>query len=335
MTRRQIAYFLSVAECESFSRAAERLHVAQSALSARIGELERMLGCSLFERRSHGVTLTGAGRALLPHAREIELAFERAVKAVTVPDVTSRLSIQLGVTPSIGATFLPVLLEAGSGINPEADWQVQQTISVRLIDMLGQGEIDAAICYLRVVSPLLHVSKLYGENLALIGARSVLGSDESDIPFTELASLSFVLDPKINPRRHLVDAAMLRTGIELQMHAEIEPLSVKKVLVRDRGLCAILPRYLFAAELAQGTCVARCIVTPRLPLTLYLLYRKALDGQLRSYIQASIARAMLQMGKTKPSQVLSSAGKRRGDLHGAEDSGAGRARSARVDRRGQ
>ena len=66
---RQLRYFLAVAEELHFTRAAERLHMAQPALSARIRELERAAGVPLFRRTTRVVELAPAGEALLPHAR--------------------------------------------------------------------------------------------------------------------------------------------------------------------------------------------------------------------------------------------------------------------------
>jgi DNA-binding transcriptional LysR family regulator len=210
-------------------------------------------------------------------------------------------TVQIGVTPSVGATFLPVLLETAAGFDPEVDWQVQQTISVTLVEMLGRGDIHAALCYLKVTSALVRSMKLYSEEMLLIGRHEVLGEDNGDIAFADLVRFKFVLDPKINPRRQLVDAAMARTGTELQMQAEIEPVSAKRILVRDKGLCAILPRHLFAPELADGSCTARRIVSPRLPLTLYLLLGKGIDGRLSAFIRSSSAAAAARMVKSRPS----------------------------------
>jgi DNA-binding transcriptional LysR family regulator len=302
MTRRQIAYFLSVASHRSFSRAAEHLHVAQSALSARIAELERSLGRILFVRHSHGVTLTEAGQTLLPYAKEIEAAFERASRAILAPTVEKN-SFRLGVTPSVGSALLSFLLEATNELRPDVDWQVQQTISVNLINMLEKDEIAAAICFLKVSSPKISCFKVHSEDMALIGLPSIIGDVDADIAFSELPAFKFVLDPRINPRRQIVDAAMSRMGIDLPAPAEIEPLSVKRVLMRDKGLCAILPRRLFVTDVAEGFFSARRIVSPKLTLTMYLLLSKSLDKSSTTFIRKSIQNAVALMAKAAPTRV--------------------------------
>ena len=69
MELRQLEYFVAVAEEANFTRAAERIHVAQPAVSAQIQRLERELGQTLLDRSRRAVRLTAAGEAVLPHAR--------------------------------------------------------------------------------------------------------------------------------------------------------------------------------------------------------------------------------------------------------------------------
>src|ERR1700748_2008553 len=82
MELRHLEYFLAVADTRSFTRAAQRLHVVQSGVSATIKALERELGSALFTRSSQEVALTPAGRAFLPRARETLESARAAVDAV-------------------------------------------------------------------------------------------------------------------------------------------------------------------------------------------------------------------------------------------------------------
>src|ERR1700727_1043049 len=79
---RDLRYFVAVAEDLHFTRAAERLFISQPALSKQIRMLERTLGVELFHREGRRVSLTDAGEALLPHARQTVSAWDRALEAV-------------------------------------------------------------------------------------------------------------------------------------------------------------------------------------------------------------------------------------------------------------
>src|ERR1041384_5217542 len=97
MELQQMRYVVAVAETDSFTRAAERCLVVQSALSHQIARLERELGAKLFERTSRRVRLTPAGAAFLPAAQQSVQAAERAVSevAAAIGEVRGRLAVGL------------------------------------------------------------------------------------------------------------------------------------------------------------------------------------------------------------------------------------------------
>src|SRR5579862_9866305 len=102
MELRQLAAFVAVAEEGSFTRASDRLHVVQSAVSANIRNLERELGARLFDRTTHKVTLTEAGRALLPEARATLQATTAARDAVDAVRGGVRGTVVLGTMQGQG-----------------------------------------------------------------------------------------------------------------------------------------------------------------------------------------------------------------------------------------
>jgi DNA-binding transcriptional LysR family regulator len=83
MELRQLAYFLAIAEERNFTRAAQRIPIAQPAISQQIQRLESELGESLFVRDRRGITLTAASEALLPHARAMLASAEQAREGIT------------------------------------------------------------------------------------------------------------------------------------------------------------------------------------------------------------------------------------------------------------
>ena len=106
MELRHLEYFTAVAAELNFSRAAERIHVVQSALSAAVGKLEKELGVALFDRSKRQIALTAAGEIFLDHAREAIQAANRAQSSVV--DYRGQLTgtVTLGILMSWGTLNL-------------------------------------------------------------------------------------------------------------------------------------------------------------------------------------------------------------------------------------
>ncbi|MER6941718.1 LysR family transcriptional regulator, partial [Nocardioides sp. NPDC000441] len=146
MERRQLEFFLAIAEAGSFTSAAARLHVAQPSLSYAVRGLERELGGPLFERHGRGVRLTPAGSALLGPARRVVRGFELAAGAVrSVSDEGfGRLRITSSTVWAV-EPLVPVLAEFRR-IQPGA--QVVVTDPQHRSDVLDQvrkGEADVGL----------------------------------------------------------------------------------------------------------------------------------------------------------------------------------------------
>src|SRR5512142_1189651 len=108
MELRQLAVFVAVAEEGSFTRAADRLHVVQSAVSAGVRNLERELGTRLFDRSTHKVALSDAGRALLPEARATLAAAAAARDAIDAVTGAVSGTVHLGTMQAQGMRAIDV-----------------------------------------------------------------------------------------------------------------------------------------------------------------------------------------------------------------------------------
>ncbi len=145
MDLRQLRQLVTIAELGSYRRAAETLHIAQPALSVSIQKLEHMVGAQLLERGTRGVTLTGAGQALIADARRALYHADQARQAARRVALGEWGTLRLGFVGSATYTLLPRLLPAFRAACPDVALELREDSTVGLLAMLRGGEIDAAL----------------------------------------------------------------------------------------------------------------------------------------------------------------------------------------------
>ena len=145
MELRQLEYFVAVAEEANFTRAAERVHISQSGVSAQIRQLEHDLGATLIDRSGRSATLTGAGTAALEHARAT-LGSVQALRHA-VDEVTGVIRGRLAVGMVNGCTVLPLFdaLAAFHQAHPGIEIALYENNSDRLIGDVRSGAADLAL----------------------------------------------------------------------------------------------------------------------------------------------------------------------------------------------
>ena len=183
----QLRSFVEVAELGQLTRAAERLHVSQPALSAQIRSLEDELATVLFERGAGGMTLTPAGRHLLPQAERV-LAAAQALRSEALAlrgEVSGR--IRLGTVGDPELTRLPDVMRRAVDLHPLLEIDVRHEVSGAAFAKVRDGELDAAFYYgdlahpavaalvlatlaFRVVVPAAWAARLAGANWEAIAA---------------------------------------------------------------------------------------------------------------------------------------------------------------------
>jgi DNA-binding transcriptional LysR family regulator len=153
MELRQLGYFLAVARERSFTRAAERLHVAQPGISQQIRQLEAELGSELFDRSAKPVRLTPAGRALLPHAQDAVDAADAGRDALHRLRGVVGGRVSLGTIPGIPHLDLAGLLSAFHSDHPHVEMTLREEHPVALLEHLRHDEYDAAFVGLSQPEP--------------------------------------------------------------------------------------------------------------------------------------------------------------------------------------
>lgn len=158
--------FTALARTKNFTRAAEELHLSQSALSRAIQKLEDQLGQPVFERKPREVVLTELGELLLERAKHILQLMEDTFSELS--EAGRRGRIRLGAIPTIAPYFLPGLLSSFAKKHPDIAVIVQEDTTENLIKRCNHGEIDLAILALPLLAKNLEVEPLFDEELLLV-----------------------------------------------------------------------------------------------------------------------------------------------------------------------
>ena len=191
-TLRQLQYFVAVAEHGAFGAAAEALAVSQPSLSKQLAAMEAEIGAILFERTSRRVALTAVGEVMLPRARNIlheALEFQAVARGTHGP-FGDRLSI--GVLPSLGAYFMPLVSRRLHRVFPNLRLAVQEGTTVQLLDMLKNGSLDVVIGT-PTNNPEFESYSLFAETLWICTAiDDPLSADTTPISLHDLSGKPFL-----------------------------------------------------------------------------------------------------------------------------------------------
>jgi DNA-binding transcriptional LysR family regulator len=241
---RHLEYFVAVAEELSFTRASRRLHVVQSGVSSAIQGLERELGAALFDRDRHRVTLTEAGRALLPEARATLAAARAAADAVAEASAGLRGTLTVGTMISTASVDVPALLARFHEQHPGVlvRLRVMPGGSADLAREVADGGLDLALLSLPGEAPAgLAVRPLAHEPLVLICAANHPLAKREAVPLDALAAEAFVDFPAGWGTRALVDRAFAAAGVDRQVAFEVADYRTAAGLVSNGLGVAFIP----------------------------------------------------------------------------------------------
>ncbi|MEV6254479.1 LysR substrate-binding domain-containing protein [Nocardia sp. NPDC051929] len=243
MELQQMRYVIAVAETNSFTRAAERCLVVQSALSHQIARLERELGARLFERTSRRVRLTPAGAAFLPAARQCLDAAERAAAevAAAVGEVRGRLAV--GLIPTVAAVDIPEALRDFRRRHPHVRISLRVGASEELVEKVEQGAIDVAFLGLPTTARPRGVvahELARDRHVAVVALDHPLAGERS-IDLRTLSAEVFVDLPAGTAGRLQSDQAFTAAGLDRDVAFEVTSADYIARLVRPGLAIAMLP----------------------------------------------------------------------------------------------
>ncbi len=161
--------FAAVARLGGITRAADELNTVQSNVTARVQTLEREIGVRLFERHNRGMTLTGAGKRLLPYAERFSAMAREAVDAAR-DDGTPRGPLSIGSMETTAAVRLPPILAHYHQTFPMVELSLRTAPTATLIQDVLDGALDGAFVAGPLEHPDLLATKAFAEELVLVTA---------------------------------------------------------------------------------------------------------------------------------------------------------------------
>jgi LysR family nitrogen assimilation transcriptional regulator len=268
MNLRQLRYFVGVVEAGNMTRAAEQLHVAQTALGMQIRQIEEDLGVALLVRHSRGVEPTKAGSLLHARALTILKLVEETRKEVADCEREDSEIIRLGITPALMLTVGPDIALAVREHHPQVFLSLVEEMSHVLVEALTRGEVDFILCYDVPDLPQFARSALLQDDLVLV---TLPGPHKGQpIAFVDALEESLAMPEQGDTVRAAVTRAARELGLELKIAHEVRSISAMKSLVRRGAASSILPYASVIDEVRAGKLDARPIVTPAIRRTLFL-----------------------------------------------------------------
>ena len=242
--------FIAAAELESFSLAAEQLYLTQPAVSKRVATLEEALGARLFDRIGRRVSLTEAGRELLPRAKTILRDIDDSRRLISNLTGTVAGQLSIGTSHHIGLHRLPPVLRQFSKAYPDVALDLQFMDSEAACRAVQTGDLELGI----VTLPLEPLADLQSELIWLDPLDIVVSHDHplaesSTINFQQLAEHPAILPSSGTYTRQLLERSVAKAGGKLIAGMTTNYLETIKMMVGVGLGWSVLPRSMLDEEL--------------------------------------------------------------------------------------
>lgn len=268
---------MTVAEEGSITAAADRLSVAQPALSASIRRLEADIGQALFDRQPRGVTMTRAGRHLLPKVYEVFAILGSLQADLQDIAVEPAGDLSIGLPPSVSVVMTQPLLHRLSTAFPKVSLRIVESMSGYLYDWVRAGELDMAVTFNAPVTETVISRSLMQEEIMLIGAADLMRNIPNPFPVRRIPELPLIVTSARHGLRSNLERQVEALGLKLNILYEIDAGHQLVKLVSSGAGFGVFARSAFAGELASGH-VAAVPLEPRYLRTVGLSHHRRMLG---------------------------------------------------------
>jgi len=284
MQLHQLRYFCAVANAGSFTRAAEREHVAQPSLSQQVRKLEDELGARLFDRLGRRVRLTSFGHTFLLRAEAILREVSIAKREIEEMSAMERGRIVVGAIPTVAPYFLPQRLASFAAEFPGVHVSVLEDTTPVLLERLQEAAIDMALMALPVPRDQFVCQELLREPLYLVVPRGHRLAGSSKVRLKQVENDSFLLLKEGHCFRENTLSACSRAKVQPNVVFESGQFATILAMVAANTGVSVVPE--MALEKRDGCCF--------IPIADEGAYRRVGVVQLKQHFRSRSQRAFLR-----------------------------------------
>lgn len=271
MELRQIKYFIEVAKREHVTDAANALHVAQSAVSRQIFNLEEELGVDLFIREGRSIKLTMVGKAFLERIEQAMNVIDDAQQIVEEYTDPERGTVHIGFPSSLATYMLPTAISAFRNKYPHVKFALNQGSHHYLKEAVVKGDVNIAlVAPVPVKQQKTKGTILFTEDLVALMPKKHPLAREKSLTLNQLRHDSFILFPEGFILREIVDKACQQFGFKPNMSFEGEDIDAIKGLVSAGLGISLVPEITLVDNIPRSSVVVP-VVEPSVTRTVGML----------------------------------------------------------------
>ena len=241
MDLKQLKTFICVAESGSLSRASDRLHIVQPALSRQIKLLEYEIGVDLFTRHVRGMELTEAGHEFLERVGGLARQLEMSIHDVQSMRGEIKGHVAIGLMPTISTVLSTRLVQRVAEELPSVNLRIAEGYSIHLLEWLQRGDIDVSFLYGCANDYHLRGEELLYEEIVLISAPHQLDDRDVSISLKQAVKLPLALPSELFGLRRLLDTSAKKAGVHFVPRYEIDSFWVIQSLVKSAICHSLMP----------------------------------------------------------------------------------------------
>jgi DNA-binding transcriptional LysR family regulator len=266
--------FISIADHGSFQRAADELHISQTAITRRLQNLETHLGVKLIERTTRTVALTTTGNDFLPQARRLLGELSKALVEIVESGKARRGDVCIACVPTAGIKFLPKIIQEYSDSFPDNRITILDHSSSAVAEAVVRREAELGINVAQTHHPDLIGTRLLTDQFVLICRDDHPLAGKKSLAWKQLAPYPLIFAGEANANRNVLDQALGNSKVKLQLFYEVQRSSTALGLVAEGVAIAVVPQ-LAVQKGAYPRLRAVALVDPIISRSLVLVTRKA------------------------------------------------------------